>query len=110
MSKIYVGDYVVDEYGNKGHVIKCRGGYVGRWQVKFDSGGIGYNSSRDLTVLATSDCRPTPTSRRLSVNEKLDLLFEYLGIEIADTPRIVKRSSDDEVSRLETPEELTEEN
>ena len=110
MSKISVGDYVVDEYGNTGHVIFCRGGYVGRWKVKFDGGNIGYKSSRDLKVLATLDCKPKPTGRRLSVNEKLDLLFDYLGIEIADTPKIVKRSDDDEISGAETPEKLSEEN
>lgn len=109
MSKISVGDYVVDEYGNTGHVIFCRGGYVGRWRVKFDSGSIGHKSSRDLTVLATLDCKPKPTGRRLSVNEKLDLLFDYLNIEIADTPKIVKRSDDDEIPRLETPKKLSEE-
>ena len=42
-------------------------------------------------------------------NEKLDLLFDYLGIEIADTPRIVKRSDDDEISGAETPEKLSKE-
>lgn len=110
MSKISVGDYVVDEYGNTGHVIFCRGGYVGRWRVKFDNGSIGYKSARDITVLATSECKAKPTGRRLSVNEKLDLLFDYLGIEIADTPRIVKRSDDDEISGAETPEKLSKEN
>ena len=109
MSKISVGDYVVDEYGNTGHVIFCRGGYVGRWRVKFDNGSIGYKSSRDITVLATSECKAKPTGRRLSVNEKLDLLFDYLNIEIADTPRIVKRSDDDEISGAETPEKLSKE-
>lgn len=109
MSKISVGDYVVDEYGNTGHVIFCRGGYVGRWRVKFDSGSIGYKSSRDLTVLATLDCKPKPTGRRLSVNEKLDLLFDYLNIEIEDTPKIVERSDDDEISGAETPEKLSKE-
>ena len=111
MSKICIGDYVVDEYGNTGHVVFCRGGYVGRWKVKFDSGSIGYKSSRDLTVLATVDCKPKPTGRRLSVNDKLDLLFDYLNIEIADTPRIVsvKRSDDDEISGAETPEKLSKE-
>ena len=109
MSKISVGDYVVDEYGNTGHVIFCRGGYVGTWKVKFDSGSIGYKSSRDLTVLATSECKPKPTGRRLSVNEKLDLLFDYLNIEIEDTPRIVKRSDHDEISGAETPEKLSKE-
>ena len=109
MSKIYIGDYVVDEYGNTGNVVFCRGGYVGRWKVKYDSGSIGFKSSRDLTVLATADCKPKPTGRRLSANEKLDLLFDYLGIEIADTPRIVKRSDDDEISGAETPEKLSKE-
>ena len=109
MSKIYIGDYVVDEYGNTGHVVFCRGGYVGRWKVKYDSGSIGFKSSRDLTVLATADYKPKPTGRRLSANEKLDLLFDYLDIEIADTPRIVKRSEDDEISGAETPKKLSKE-
>ena len=109
MSKICIGDYVVDEYGNTGYVVFCRGGYVGRWKVKYDSGSIGFKSSRDLTVLATVYCKPKPTGRRLSANEKLDLLFDYLDIEIADTPRIVKRSDDDEISGAETPEKLSKE-
>lgn len=111
MSKIFIGDYVIDEYGHKGHVVECRGGYVGRWRVKGDDGQLRYKSSRDLTVLVPVDAsRPQPTGRRLSVNDKLDLLFDYLGIEIEDTPRIVKRSNDGEVSRTETTKKLTKEN
>lgn len=110
MSKIFIGDYVIDEYGHKGHVVECRGGYVGRWRVKGDDGQFRYKSSRDLTVLIPVDgSRPMTTGRRLSVNEKLDLLFDYLGIEIEDTPRIVKRSDDDEISGAETPEKLSKE-
>lgn len=111
MSKIFIGDYVIDEYGHKGHVVECRGGYVGRWRVKGDDGQLRYKSSRDLTVLVPVDgSRPQPTGRRLSVNDKLDLLFDYLGIEVEDTPRIVKRINDDEVSRTETTKKLTKEN
>lgn len=99
MSKIYIGDYVIDEYGRKAHVIECRGGYVGRWRVKFDDGNFGYKSSRDLTVIVPADgSRPPQIGRRLTANEKIDLLFDYLGLDVEDTPRIIKRTSDDEVS------------
>lgn len=110
MSKIFIGDYVIDEYGHKGHVVECRGGYVGRWRVKGDDGQLRYKSSRDLTVLVPVDgSRPQPTGRRLSVNDKLDLLFDYLGIEIEDAPRIIKRSSDGEVSSVEKSKEISSE-
>ena len=109
MSKIYLGDYVVDEYGHKGHVISCRGGYVGRWQVKGADGNLRYKSSRDLTVIIPYTKRPTrPSGSRLTINEKLDLLFEYLDIEIEDIPRIVKRRSNGEVSGNQEPEEVTQ--
>jgi hypothetical protein len=98
MSKILVGDYVEDEHGRRGYVVECRGGYVGRWLVRLDSGETLYRSSRDIAVLVPSVSRRSEqASRRLTVNEKLDLLFDYLGIEIEDTPKIVKRSTDDKI-------------
>lgn len=98
MEKISIGDYVyVDFHHKNGTVTQCRGGYVGRWLIKLDDGTNTYASSRDLTVIRSA--QPSSSSSRCSVNEKLDLILDYLGIEIDDQPRIIKKEvTDDTIS------------
>lgn len=91
-----IGDYVYLEKCHKnGTIINDRGGYVGRWLVKTDDGELLHDSTRDLTVIKSA--RPTPQTR-LSANDKIDLLLEYLGLDIEDEPRVIKRQNDEEAS------------
>lgn len=90
MSKIHIGDYVYHEYyRTNGTVIGDRGGHVGRYSIKADDGQHYHASSRDLTVIKPA--RPCYPNSRVSVEQKLDLLLEHLGLEIDDSIRIVNR-------------------
>jgi len=95
MSKIHIGDYVYhDTYRTNGMVIGDRGGYVGRYAIKADNGEHYYASSRDLIVIKCA--QPCYPNNRASLEQKIDLLFEHLGLEIDDTIKIVKRENDGE--------------
>lgn len=90
MGKIHIGDYVYVEYLHKnGTVVGDRGGHVGRYTIKCDDGECIYSSSRDCTVIKPA--RPCYPNSRASIEQKLDLLLEHLGLEIDDSIRIVKR-------------------
>lgn len=96
MSKVYVGDYVYHEnHRQNGTVISDRGGHVGRYLLLLDNGERCHASSRDLTVIKTSRAYP---SSRASIKQKLDLLLDYLGLEIEDTIRVVEKQSDEKES------------
>lgn len=98
MSKLAIGDYVYVDYIQKnGTVIFDRGGAVGRWKVKFDDGDTCHASTRDCTVLKSA--RPKVVSG-LTVEQKLDLLLDYLELDIQDEPKIVPRKISALKSRL----------
>ncbi len=87
MSKISISDYVYAEnHRTNGTVITDRGGHVGRYGIKLDSGDFIYASSRDLTVIKPG----LKQTDRLTNSEKIDLLLEHLGLEIKDEPSIVR--------------------
>lgn len=94
MSKVNIGDYVYVDYRHKnGTVIGDRGGYVGRWTIKFDDGETGNASSRDCTII-----RPSTPPPYLTIEQKLDLLLDHLGLRIEVEPQVVKVVKDEEAS------------
>lgn len=89
MTNLQIGDYIYVDYHHKnGTIIGDRGGAVGRWLVKFDDGASYHVSSRDCTLIKPARV-PYPRGR-ISVEQKLDLLLEHLGLTILDEPKIVK--------------------
>lgn len=93
MSKVHIGDYVYHEtYRTNGTVIGDRGGHVGRFTIKADNGEHWHASARDLIVIKSS--RPCYPSSRASLEQKIDLLLEHLGLEIDDTIKLVKKQDE----------------
>lgn len=89
MSKITIGDYVYNDYRHEnGTVIGDRGGYVGRWVLKLDNGDTVYCSSRDISVIKSAAI--SLAKSRITTDEKLELLLEYLGLRIEDDPKVTK--------------------
>lgn len=93
MSKFNVGDwvfYVLEE--RAGTVTRIRNGYVGRYLVLFDDNTSRHCSPRDLVLLNRPQSRPS----RITVNEKIDLILDYLGLEIDDEVKLVKKENQNE--------------
>lgn len=91
MSKFNIGDWVFYVLGEQaGTVIRIRNGYVGRYLVLFDDDTSRYYSPRDLILLNRLQSRTS----RITVNEKIDLILEYLGLEIDDEVKLVKKGDE----------------
>lgn len=96
MSKISLGDYVYVERRHKnGTVIGKIGGNVGRYTVKLDDGDVLHSSARDLIVIKSNKPKPIYSSD-ISIEHKFSLLLDYLGLELEDDPKIVKRLAENE--------------
>ena len=91
-----IGDYVyvTHEQGN-GTIINDRGGYVGRWLIQLDKGGVRHSSSRDIIVI-----KPTqPPLRTASLEQKVDALIEHFGLVVTVEPEKVTIKVRDEKSK-----------
>lgn len=93
MSKFNVGDWVFSTLEERaGTITRVRNGYVGRYFVLFDDNTSRHCSPRDLVLLNQPQSRPN----RITVNEKINLILDYLGLEIDDEVKLVKKEIQDE--------------